>query len=87
MQELSVIIKTTTENTYGKAFKTGLGEVLTKARQTQNLRLEALSKELNISIKTLEEIELGRYTFHTGSIAKLLAKYKKELQISLIDKK
>ena len=83
--EISVIIKSPTEKTYGKVFHEELGQILTQVRKKQNLRLESLSKELNITMKTLEEVELGRRTFHPGAISKLLTRYKRHIKISLID--
>jgi len=85
MQEISVIINSDTDENYYKTFQHGLGEILTKARQQQNMRLEALSKQINVNLKTLEKVELGRRHAHFVAISRLLTLYKKRIQISLID--
>ena len=70
---------------YKRNLKKAIGKTLIEERLARNIRIETLSKQLGIPIKTIEKIELGQSDFNWLILNKLLEFYNKQLCISVTE--
>ena len=72
---------------YKRSFKKTIGKILIEERLARNIRIEFLSKQLQIQIKSIEQIELGQSDYNWLTLYKILDFYNKQISITLVDNK
>ena len=79
------IANTTDAHDYKRNLKKAIGKTLIEERLARNIRIETLSKQLEIPIKTIEKIELGQSRFNWLTLNKMLEFYNKQINLTLVD--
>lgn len=60
-----------------------LGQMIMEERRRRNLRLVVLAKEINVQVKTLECLELGRAPINWECLRRVIFFFNKQLEIRL----